>query len=92
MANVKVCQDQWNGVKKEKFTWTNESDEDVIISQNGTATWPFTTPANPPYSLKVLKKSEGGTLPCELKDLTPGPYTYNSGPCLTKGNPKTVIL
>jgi hypothetical protein len=92
MANVKVCEDQWNGVKKEKFTWINDIDEDVLICQDGTSTWPFTTPTAPPYCLTVPKKSVGGKLPCQLKDLPPKHYTYNAGPCPSKGNPKTVII
>jgi hypothetical protein len=94
MANVKVCEGQWNGVKNESFTWTNDdTTNDAIISQDGTTTWPFTTPTVSPYTLTVPKKTTSpGKLPCQLKDLAPGSYTYNSGPCPTEGNPKTVII
>lgn len=92
MANVKVCAGQWNGVKNESFTWINDFDVDVVISQDGNSTWPFTTPATKPFSLTVPKKSDGGKLPCQLKDLPPNNYTYDSGPCPTKVNPKTVII
>lgn len=90
MANVKVCDGQWNGVKNGRFTWTNDDPtNDVIISQDGTNTWPFNTTS---HSLTVPKKSGGpGTLPCQLIS-TPGTYTYNSVPCPILGNPKTVII
>ena len=93
MANVKVCHGNWNGVKNERFTWINDDPtNDVIISQNGTSTWPFTTPTVSPFSLTVPKKSNRpGTLACQLIS-TAGTYTYNSGPCPTRGNPKTVII
>jgi hypothetical protein len=93
MANVKVCKENWNGVQHASFTWTNDDPQnDVIISQDGTNTWPFTTPTMPPYQLTVPKKSNGpGTLNCQLINAT-GTYTYNSDPCVTLGNPKTVII
>jgi len=93
MANVKACAGQWNGVKKQSFTWTNDDTlNDVIISQDGTTTWPFTTPTSPPYTLTVPKKTTSpGTLGCELINSS-GRYTYNSNPCTMLGNPKTVII
>jgi hypothetical protein len=94
MANVKVCDGKWNGVKNESFTWTNhDTTSAVVISQDGNTTWPFTTPTVSPYTLTVARKTTSpGTLPCQLKDLAPGSYTYNSAPCPTRGNPKTVII
>ena len=93
MANVKVCSGTWNGVKHATFTWTNDdSKNDVIISQDRSSPWPFTTPTAPPYSLTVPKKSSGpGRLDCQLINST-GTYYYNSSPCDTLGNPKTVII
>ncbi len=93
MANVKVCKDNWDGVQHENFTWTNDDTlNDVVISQNGTSTWPFTTPTAPPYTLTVPKKSGSpGTLACQLINSS-GTFTYNAGPCTTLGNPKTVII
>ena len=93
MANVKVCDGQWNGVKNQSFTWTNDdSKSDAIISQDGSNTWPFTTPTSPPYTLTVPKKTTGpGTLACALIS-TAGTYSYNSNPCSMLGNPKTVII
>ena len=93
MANVKVCAGQWNGVKNESFTWINDDTQnDVFISQDGTKTWPFTTPTSPPYTLTVPKKvTSPGTLACQLIG-TANTYSYNSGPCTTRGNPKTVII
>ena len=93
MANVKVCKGNWHGVKNENFTWVNDDqNNDVTISQNGSATWPFTTPTSPPYQLTVPKKTTGpGTLACQLINSS-GTFTYNSGPCTMLGNPKTVII
>jgi hypothetical protein len=93
MANVKVCDGNWNGVKGQYFTWVNDDDEnDAIISQAGSNPWPFTTPSSKPYTLTVpMKTTSPGTLDCQLID-QPDTYYYDSNPCDTLGNPKTVII
>ena len=90
MADIHVCSTgSWSASRSAPFTFCNSSTTaDVSITQDGTKTWPFTS--GPP--LTVTKQSSfGGTLPCQLIS-TPGTYTYNSGPCIQLGNPKTVII
>jgi hypothetical protein len=90
MPDIHVCSgSSWSAAPSSPFTWVNSSTtQDVGITQDGTKTWPFTV--GPP--LTVTKQSSfGGTLPCQLIS-TPGTYTYNSGPCIQHGNPKTVII
>jgi hypothetical protein len=84
MADVLVCKDNWNGVKDESFNWHNNTGTAVSITQNGNATWPFTSasPINVPANSRVA---------CGLIG-TSGTYTYDSGPCTTLGNPKTIII
>ena len=93
MANVKACGGNWNGVQDESFTWTNDDTTNaVVISQDGNNTWPFTTPTVLPFTLTVPRKTTSpGTLACQLIS-TPSTYPYNSAPCPTEGNPKTVII
>jgi hypothetical protein len=70
MAEVLVCNSNWNGVK--------------TFTQNGTNPWPFTLSS--PFTVNA-----GSKLDCGLIGQA-GTYTYNSGPCPSAGNPKTVII
>jgi hypothetical protein len=85
MAEVLVCNSNWNGVKNETFKWHNpDRSNNVTFTQNGTNPWPFTLSS--PFTVNA-----GSKLDCGLIGQA-GTYTYNSGPCPSAGNPKTVII
>jgi hypothetical protein len=90
MPDIHACSTgSWSAARSSPFTFVNSSTtEEVGIFPDGTKPWPFTAPS----PLTVTKQSSfGGKLPCNLIS-TPGTYTYNSGPCIQEGNPKTVII
>ncbi len=85
MADVLVCKDQWNGVKKQDFNWHNNSNTDTVqITQVTGSTWPFSLPS--PITVNPSSK-----VACSLINQA-GTYPYNSAPCSTLGNPKNVII
>lgn len=84
MADVLVCKDQWNGVKKEQFNWHNNTPNTVQITQVAGSTWPFTLSS--PITVNPNSK-----VACGLIDQT-GTFPYTAAPCSTLGNPKNVII
>lgn len=84
MAEVGVCKDNWNGVKNEQFTWNNSTGQNVTFTQDGNNTWPFTL--QPGFTVPAKSK-----LNCGLIGVA-NTYQYNSGPCTSEGNPKTVVI
>jgi hypothetical protein len=84
MREIPVCTDSWNGKHGEVFIWHNpDSTTEVTISEVASP-WPFTLPS--PIQIPAGAKRQ-----CGLGS-TPGRCHYNSSPCTTKGNPKTVII
>jgi hypothetical protein len=85
LPDVAVCTQQWSGGGGSGFNWHNNLTAPALITQDGNKTWPFTTLQN---SITV---PTGQRLSCGLIT-QPGTYTYNVSPCLTEGNPRTVII
>jgi hypothetical protein len=86
-----VCDNEWAAHKKDEFTWVNSLPNSVIISQDGTTTWPFTLPSPIDVAGKRSNNRPGRT-DCGILDSLQGPFTYNVFTCPTEGNPKTVII
>ena len=84
MAEVGVCKDNWNGVKNEQFTWNNSTGNNVTFTQDGNNPWPFTLASG--FTVNAHSK-----LDCGLVGVA-GRYCYNSNPCPSLGNPKTVVI
>jgi hypothetical protein len=92
MSDRNVCSNSINGNKNETFNFKNENSNPVIVKQDGTNTWPFTTGPNLNVPAKV--GSTAGTLPVTLIG-TPGTYHYCTSGCPDDPrlvNPKTVII
>jgi len=86
-----VCDDKWPAQKKDEFTWVNTMTNPVIISQDGTKTWPFTLPS--PIDVAGQRSNgQPGRTDCGILDALRGNYTYNVYTCGLEGNPKTVII
>ena len=59
MADVPVCNDKWDAVKKGSFTWHNpDKKNDVTFTQN--APWPFTLP--PGFTVLAGSKMDCGLI------------------------------
>jgi hypothetical protein len=74
MADVLVCNSNWNGTKHGSFNWHNNTSVDVTITQIPNTTWPFTI-ASP------IPVAAGTKVACGLID-TPGTYPYQAVGCV----------
>ena len=85
MPDIKVCTANWTAVHGSTFKWHNVSQQDAAsVTQITGSNWPFTSPS--PINLNPGEKLDCGLIQA------PGTYQYNSNPCSTLGNPKTVII
>ena len=80
---VKVCDDNWHGVKGLKFEWDNKQGKSCTLSQSSTP-WPFVS--GPPITVPT------GISPGELNgNLPDGTYKYDVD-CCKKTAPKNVLI
>jgi hypothetical protein len=85
---INVCSNNNSVSKNTTFTFTNPHQNDVTVEQDGTNTWPFSSPDSP---FTVL--ANGGT-----KDVTTigtaGNYCYKTVGCPDKVevNPKNIVI
>jgi hypothetical protein len=92
MADKNVCSSSINGTKSETFNFKNENGSQVIVTQDGTNTWPFTS--GPDLTVPAKVGSTAGTLSVTLINDT-GTYYYQTTGCPSLSadvNPKTVII
>ena len=82
-----VCSSSgWSAAPSQNFNFLNQSNAPILVSQNGTNTFPFVVPGGG-NSFSVDPPKTG----CQLIAQS-GRYTYNSNPCTGEGNPKVVII
>jgi len=85
---INVC-DDWNGSQGNKVTFTNNSGQGCVISQDGSNTWPFKDGPPLPATGSI---PNGGTLVTHLKNpLANNTYTYGVS-CCANQVPKTVTV
>ena len=88
LLNVDVCATtNWSQPASAYFTFVNATGAPVTVSQNGSNNpFPFVVPGGATsFSVPV------GQFAARLIS-KPNTYTYNTGPCPTEGNPKTVVI
>jgi hypothetical protein len=86
--NVNVC-DDWNGQQGNKVTFTNTTNGNCTITQDGSNTWPFKEGPPLPVTGSI---SPNGTLATHLKNpLANGTYSY-AVDCCDDDIPKTVTV
>jgi hypothetical protein len=75
---IGIC-DDWHGNQGDKVTWTNNTDANCKISQNGSNTWPFRDGSPIPATGSI---PPGGTASAHLKNpLSNGTYGYEVDCC-----------
>ena len=86
--SVDIC-DDWNGSQGNKVTFTNNTDADCIISQDGSNTWPFKDGPPIPATGSI---PPGGTVSTHLNNpLANGRYNYQVD-CCADETQKTVTV
>jgi hypothetical protein len=87
---VNIC-DDWNGSQGDKVTWTNTTQGNCIISQDGSNTWPFREGPPIPASGSIAPGGEASAHLKNKNELPDGSYTYGVD-CCANATPKTVTV